>query len=279
MLEGTYFQLLYSLRSKVSLLRLVLPFVVPRDAAAKQARFAAFTDEKISRRIALQDSDHQRDFFDDALEGGELTEGEVKGQAGVMIIAGSETSATTLSAAAYFLLKHPECREELTREVRGAFVSVEDITGDALEKLPYLHAVIEETLRIFATVPFGLPRISPGEMVDGEYIPEGVEVSSASWQLGHDPRYWKDPWSFLPERWVGNGFGDKTNVYYPFGYGPRSCIGEALAYAELRIILAKMIFTYDWEWLNPKLDWLRDCRYYGLWDKPALNVKFHPRKI
>ena len=69
MLEGTYFQLLYSLRSKVSLLRLVLPFVVPRDAAAKQARFAAFTDEKISRRIALQDSDHQRDFFDDALEG------------------------------------------------------------------------------------------------------------------------------------------------------------------------------------------------------------------
>lgn len=276
--ESTYFQLLYSLRSKISLLRLVLPFFVPRDAAEKQAKFAAYTEEKINRRIALQSSDHQRDFFDDALEGGELSEDVIKGQAGVLIIAGSETASTTLSAATYFLLKHPECREELTKELRSAFASVEDISDSALEKLPYLHGVLEETLRIFATVPFGLPRISPGEMVDGEYIPAGVEVSAANWQLGHDPRYWKEPWSFQPERWIGDGFGDKTSVYYPFGYGPRSCIGEALAYMEMRIILAKMIFAYDWEWLNPDLDWFRDTKYLGVWDKAALNLKFHSRK-
>ncbi len=254
--------------------------MIPRDAGAKQARFAAYTEEKIGRRIALQGSDHQRDFFDDALEGGELSDDEVKGQAGVMIIAGSETVATTLSAAMYFLVRHPACRGALAREVRGAFAfasSAPAITADAVANLPYLNGVVEETLRIFATVPFGLPRTSPGELVDGEYIPEGVEVSSANWQLGHDPRYWKDPWSFKPERWIGEGCGDKTNVYYPFGYGPRSCIGEALAYMELRIILASMVFAYDWEWVNTELDWFKSIRFYGMWEKPAVIVKFHPR--
>ena len=276
--KSTYWQLLYSLRSKFSLLQFILPFFIPSDAAPKQAKFAAYTEEKISRRIALQDEDHQRDFFDDALNSGELSEAVIKGQAGVLIIAGSDTASTTLSAASYFLLKHPECRETLTKEIRGAFASAEDITDSALQKLPYLHGVLEETLRIFPTVPFGLPRVSPGEVVDGEYIPAGVEVSAANWQLGHDTRYWKNPWSFVPERWIGDGFGDKTSVYHPFGYGPRSCIGEALAYMELRIIIAKMIFAYDWEWLNPDLDWFRDSRYLGVWDKAALKVKFHLRK-
>lgn len=252
---------------------------MPKDAAATQEKFAAYTEEKISRRIEQQQgADHrQRDFFDDALESGELSEGEIKGQAGVMIIAGSETAATTLSAILYFLLKHPGCRATLAEEVRGSFAAASEITGDAVAKLPYLHGVVEETLRIFSTVPFGLPRISPGEVVDGEYIPEGVEVSAANWQLGHDPRYWKDPWSFEPERWIGEGFGDKTNVYYPFGYGPRSCIGEALAYMELHIVVANMIFAYDWEWVNSELDWFKEARFYGIWEKPALIVKFHPR--
>lgn len=269
--------MLYSLRRKLSIIRLILPFVVPKDAAATQEKFAAYTEEKISRRIELQNSDHQRDFFDDAIDSGELSEGEIKGQAGVLIIAGSETSATTLSAALYFLLKNSECRETLQKEVRGSFAAASEMTGDAVANLPYLNGVIEETLRIFSTVPFGLPRTSPGEMVDREYIPEGVEVSAANWQLGHDPRYWKEPWSFKPERWIGGGFGDKTNVYYPFGYGPRSCIGEALAYMELRIILANLVFAYDWELVNKELDWFRDARFYGIWQKPALVVKFHPR--
>ncbi|RYP50508.1 hypothetical protein DL768_004013 [Monosporascus sp. mg162] len=275
--EGTYFQLLWSLRSKLSAIKLILPFIVPKDAAAKQAKFAAYTEQKISRRIELQNSDHPRDFFDDVILSGELTEEQVKAQAGIIIIAGSETSATTLSAAIYHLVKYPECRETLTKEIRSSFTSPSEITADAAAQLSYLTGVIKETLRIFSTVPFGLPRISPGEVVDGEYIPKGVEVSSATWQLGHDPRYWKEPWSFKPERWIGKGLGDNTDVYYPFGYGPRNCIGEAVAWMEMRIILAKMIFSYDWEWVNTELDWFKQAKLYLVWDKPALLVKFHPR--
>lgn len=113
--------------------------------------------------------------------------------------------------------------------------------------LPYITAVIEEGLRIYPPVAFGLPRTSPGAKVDGHYIPAGTTVHSSIYVLAHSPKYWFKPDEFCPERWLGSDdieydpafANDNKDAFKPFSQGPRVCIGINLAYMELRIILAK----------------------------------------
>lgn len=114
----------------------------------------------------------------------------------------------------------------------------------------------------------------------GEYIPQGVTVSCENYTLARDPRYWERPEEFLPERWLGEGFaGDDKKAFQPFSTGPRACLGINLAYLEMRVMLAKTVFTYDLELETKGIeDWNKSCRIVGLWQKPDLLVKFHPRK-
>lgn len=74
----------------------------------------------------------------------------------------------------YYLLRNPDKRDELQREVRGAFKSTHDMDVASLLKLPYLQAVLKEGMRIHPAVPQGLPRVSPGTMIEGIYVPRGV---------------------------------------------------------------------------------------------------------
>jgi cytochrome P450 len=83
-------------------------------------------------------------------------------------------SASVLSAGIYFLTTSPEVLSKLQKELRESFTSHEDMTDRVLERLPWLKAVIEEILRIHTNVPYGLPRISPGHDVDGNYVAKGV---------------------------------------------------------------------------------------------------------
>ena len=74
----------------------------------------------------------------------------------------------------YYLMKHPDVYTEFKREIRAHFQRYEDITSSLVGTLPYFHAVINETMRLYPPVPFGPPRLSPGAYVDGTYIPKGV---------------------------------------------------------------------------------------------------------
>lgn len=93
-------------------------------------------------------------------------------------IAGSETTATTLSAVTYFLMKHPKVYSRFKAEIREKFAQYTDITSNAVGGLPYFHAVINETMRLYPPVPFGPPRLSPGAYVDGKFVPKGVGLLS-----------------------------------------------------------------------------------------------------
>lgn len=129
----------------------------------------------------------RKDFMSKILENKEaqgVTTDEMQAHASVMVLAGSETIATSLSAITYYLCRNPEVYKKLTTEIREAFSNYDDIKGQPTEKLSYLKAVIEEELRIFPAVPFGMPRYSPGETVDGYFIPKGVSlVPSPSLQV------------------------------------------------------------------------------------------------
>jgi hypothetical protein len=94
----------------------------------------------------------------------------------VVRIAGSETTATSLGTLTYYLCKNPEKLAKLKEEVRTSFKSNDEINGISTAKLPYLVACIKEGLRIFPPSTYGLPRISHGVVIDGHYVPNGVNT-------------------------------------------------------------------------------------------------------
>ncbi|KAI3397374.1 hypothetical protein diail_10824 [Diaporthe ilicicola] len=235
--------------------------------------------DKARRRID-RGSLGRHDFFDHLIKNGSLTEDVLMGNADTLIIAGSETTATALAGLTWYLLNNPSCLKQLTDEVRRAFSSLDGITGDSTAELPYLHGCIEEGLRVFPPLAFGLPRDCPGAVIDGRFIPEGTVVANENYAMAFDPRYWVDPTSFRPERWIGKGFaGDDKRAFQPFSSGPRGCLGINLAYLEMRVSLAKVVWAFDLESATDIEDWNTACRNHILWKKPDLNVKFHPRVV
>jgi len=99
--------------------------------------------------------------------------------ASVLIVAGSETTATLLSGVTYLLLANPKKLSRLTKEVRNAFENEADITMAKVSQLSYLLACLEEAMRLYPPVPVGLPRIVPkgGRSISGYYVPEDVRVT------------------------------------------------------------------------------------------------------
>ena len=108
-----------------------------------------------------------------------ITEGELIANAGLFIVAGSETSATLLSGLFFYLLKNPEYLSKLKDEVHSTFKHADELTFQKEAKLPYLHAFIEEALRIYPPVPVDLPRRTApeGAIINGDLIPGNVIFS------------------------------------------------------------------------------------------------------
>lgn len=275
--DSVFWTNIINMRNKVPLLNLVLPFFFNGDLAKRFAFHVQLTKEKTEKRVQQKDAFGREDFFKAILSKGDWDRGRLEANAEMFVVAGSETTATTLSGLMYFLTKYPHCIDQLRKEVTSAFTSYHDITADATSKLPYLHAVIEEGLRMYPPVSFGLPRVCPGAVVSDRWIPAGTIVSTHSWTTHRDPRYWHDAETFLPERWIGDGFGDCKEAFYPFSLGPRGCLGINLAYMELRIILSKLVWAYDWELIDKDVDWVRGNKLYLLWKKPEMKMRFYPR--
>ena len=110
---------------------------------------------------------------------------EILENSSILIIGGSETTATLLSGATYYLLKHPDALQKLTKEVRDTFPFAENMTFSSLAKVPYLHACIEESLRMYPPVPGLLPRRTgkEGDVINGMFIPGEVSATLKILQL------------------------------------------------------------------------------------------------
>jgi len=248
------------------------------DPDKLRAQHLAILMAEVKQKIALGATDEE-DIVAQVTRQRSLDQRVLIANVVILFIAGSETLATCLSTAMYLLLQNESCLSKLKAEVRGTFTTDADITGDTTAKLPYLRAVIDESLRILPPSPFGQSRTCPGAMVDGQWIPKGVDVSVDIWAMQHSPRYWKDPWSFCPERWskTDDGVGDAKSIkeaFRPFSAGLRACTGQALAYLEMRIVLAKLVWLYDWE-LDPRSEgWLEKLRLE--FSKPRLTSSAFP---
>ena len=148
----------------------------------------------------------------------------------ILIIGGSETTATLLSGVTYLLLTNPLALATLAKEVRSAFKSEDEIDIGSVSRLTYMLACLNEALRMYPPVPTGLPRIVPkgGASVADHYVPESTTVAIFQWATYHIADNFKDPFNFHPERFLGDPkfANDKIDALQPFHIGSRNCLGK-----------------------------------------------------
>lgn len=145
-------------------------------------------------------------------------------------VAGSEATATLLTAATFFFLKNHSKLDILTKEIRTSLAHNSEITIASITSLRHLGAVIEEALRLIPPVSATSPRMTPntGTMIYGHFVPPGAAVGVAPWPAHNSPLNFRDPDECVLERWLGHPryADDKKSVLQPFSIGPRNCIGR-----------------------------------------------------
>lgn len=199
---------------------------------------------------------------------------QLAAHANALIIAGSETTGTVLSALFYYILSDARVYAKLKGEIRLAFTSTEEITSRAATDTKYLTAVINEAFRIHPPIPIGMPRVaSTKESVSGHLVPAGTTVSVHMWSATHSPANFKEPFRFIPERWLQNSHNDVLEASQPFLLGTRACMGRNMAWIELRILLAKLVWLFDFELVQGQGSWESKNKCFILWEKPDLWVR------
>ncbi|KAH8651354.1 putative cytochrome P450 [Xylariales sp. PMI_506] len=199
-----------------------------------------------------------------------------------VLIAGSETTSSMLSGVTFLLLTNPEALRKVTEEVREKFSREEDITLTSVSCLTYMLACLNEALRSYPPVPFGMPRQVPkgGGTILGQFVPEDTVVAIWHWASYHSAKHFTKPFEYHPERFLGDPefANDSFDMLQPFSQGPRNCIGRHLAYAEMRLVLARMLFNFDISLVDDEVNkkWIHH-KSYVLWDKPPLYVHLTPR--
>ncbi|KAF2445636.1 cytochrome P450 [Karstenula rhodostoma CBS 690.94] len=260
---------------------------LPKRLKEKRREHLQFSSARVDKR--MQKKTDRPDIWTYVTKEGKDENGETTGllpsqlhsNASTFMTAGTETTATELSGITYYLYQQPEKLSRLKKEVRDAFASVDDMTMTKLSQLEYLNACIEEGLRVYPPLAGITPRNTPstGANVAGRWIPGGTIISIAHYAAYHSPANFRNPDSFVPERWLPEGqqeYGsDNKEVFNAFSYGPRNCLGKNLAYHEMRLVLATVMFSFDIELIKGAGDWVRqECHI--LWAKPAMMARVTP---
>ena len=263
---------------------LVTKLLIPAKAAEWRKIHLNNSREKTMRRLANRTRDHA-DFMYQILNNeskNPLSQTEIVLNMALFISAGTDTTATALTGWTYFVCTHPDVLSRLVSEIRGTLASDDDIKWENVKKLPYLDATIHEALRLFPPSAASQQRIVPlgGATIDGYYVPAGTTVAVSPWASTRSRLNFHEPDMFRPERWLGDEEFSNDNLHasLPFGTGPRVCIGRNLAYLELRLILAHLLWSFDiglerWEYEEKNTVWgldgrMKDMRVFHSMTKP-----------
>ncbi|KAF5568406.1 cytochrome P450 monooxygenase [Fusarium phyllophilum] len=225
-----------------------------------------------------------------------------KAQAVDILAAGSDTTALTLTYGIFHILSNPAVKQRLVDELDAALPDAgTNPSLSELEKLPYLvynaflssrgllanvfnqTSCMKESLRIASPVPGRLPRIVPkGKaplIVDGKVIPSGTIVGMSAYSMHRDENIWgQDAYEFKPERWLDGADKKLDQFLCPFSKGQRSCIGQNLAMAEIRLMFA-MFFRRFHIYLCPSSTLSKPHDYFTIQlDRPGLLITCSPRE-
>ncbi|PTB37888.1 hypothetical protein M441DRAFT_200670 [Trichoderma asperellum CBS 433.97] len=262
----------------------ILFMCIPPSLREMQRNHCQLISDKVNRRMNFELE--RPDIMSHVIQGAErqrLPQTTVDTTFMVLTIAGSETTATALSGTLNYLVNNTDKLDILKREIRQAFPEENDINLDALRKLPYLNAVINEGLRLCPPVPWIIPRKVPegGGTVCGTWLPARTSVSIQAYTLNRDPEHFHLATSFIPERWLPDArtdtespfFHDRLQAVQPFSEGPVSCMGQHLALAEIRLIFSKLLWSFDFEVLEDRKKKWEDMRTFLIVEKKPIEMR------
>jgi cytochrome P450 len=238
----------------------VVPFAeqllrLPLPPGQRLRRSVAFLDSMIYGLIAdrrAQGSDG-RDLLSMLMEakaeegGAGMSDSQIRDECLTLYIAGHETTSNALTWTLYLLAQHPEIQAALAQECRA-------VTGDRLPsfedypQLASLQRVFSESMRLYPPV-WNVPRRAMQDYQLGPYtVPKGSILFASQWVMHRHPRYFPDPLRFDPSRWLPEDKAARPAFsYFPFGGGPRGCVGEGFAWMEGVLVLATLLKDWDFQ--------------------------------
>lgn len=245
------------------------------QAARDEFHFVAYAAACMKERIAKEEEEEKEVRKDmmhyilnakDPVTSRPFTQLELEAETSLLIAAGADTTSSSL-AAAFFYLMLPSSEpilQYLQQQLRKDFAEVSSITWSAVKNHAYFRAVVEEILRFSPAVPSELPRTiiaKPGIEIAGEFIPAGTTVGCSAYVLHHDEAAYPEPFAFKPERWIPQNIethlaepsplqdagqiAKAREAFCAFSLGSRGCVGKQLAYMELSLALARVLWTFD----------------------------------
>ncbi|PYH78029.1 monooxygenase [Aspergillus uvarum CBS 121591] len=274
-------------------LRPLLPYLVPKRVQEQARQRFAFSCAKAAKRLALGEAPDRNDLItyicrynnspNEAKGSMTMSRAEIEATVDILISAGSETTATALTGTIQYLLRNPHTLAKLQAEVRGSLRSADEAMSIAhTTTLPYLSAVLQEGLRMCPPAPSIRPRLVPagGALISGGFVPAGTSVGIPPWTAFRSAANFGKPDDFIPERWLpatpeGGGVAihpHEVQAFQPFSYGPRDCLGRRLGWAELRVLLATLVWHFDWENRSPDARWEEQVAFV-MWEKQPLFLE------
>ncbi|WP_435333285.1 cytochrome P450 [Haloarchaeobius sp. TZWWS8] len=201
-------------------------------------------EDVVSALLAAEDEDGQG-----------MSDQQIRDEVMTLFLAGHETTALTLSFTLFALAQQPAVERRLVDELDEALGGDPPTVAD-LRKLDYLDKVVTESMRLYPPVHAIVREPTQDVELGGFTIPAGTPISMPQWTVHRDPEYYDDPMTLRPERWTDEFESQLPRyAYFPFGGGPRRCIGDRMATMEAKLLLAIILQEYHLELVSdPKLD-------------------------
>ncbi|MED6218052.1 hypothetical protein PIB30_023433 [Stylosanthes scabra] len=247
------------------LLRILDPQGIKRSYGIYIGKLFVLFDKLIEERLKVRERENyvtNNDMLDALLDiskeenSREMDKQQIKHLLHDLFVAGTDTTSYSLEWAMAELIHNPDIMSKAKKEVEEAVGIGNPVTESDIATLPYLQAIIKETLRLHPPAPLLLPRKANKvsvQLINGYTIPKGAHIMINEFAIGRDEESWENPTLFSPERFmVGTKVDIKGKNFQltPFGSGRRICPGLPLAMRMLHLMLGSLINTFDWKLEN-----------------------------
>nr|WP_315219555.1 cytochrome P450 [uncultured Flavobacterium sp.] len=162
----------------------------------------------------------------------------------ILFIAGHETTANAMTFTLYLLAKHPEIQHKILQEIHQIEVETDNVV-DRLQKMTYINAVLNESMRLYPPAWIVDRENVSDDSIGDHNLLKGTLIGVSFYELHRNPKYWKNPEEFNPERFLGEQKKESMQYFYPFGAGPRMCIGVGFAIYEMCLTLSYLVKNYE----------------------------------
>lgn len=203
--------------------------------------------QEIQEKVHLK-QDVEGAYLTHLLLNDQMTVTEILGSITELLLAGVDTTSNTVSWSLYLLAKDPEIQEKLYQEVISVCPGDKVPNSDDIVHMPYLKAIIRETLRLYPVVPGNARVTVDSEIVVGDYIfPKQTLFHLCHYSVSYDENIFPDPHTFMPQRWLRGAEKSKQHPFgsVPFGFGIRACLGRRVAELEMYLLLSRLIKHFE----------------------------------